>query len=183
MGILVLLLSAVNVGGRKAPSADLRAVCAGLGWERAETLLASGNVIADVGDLAPADAAAKLEAAIRDRFGFDSAVIARTADDLDGVIARQPYAEFQPNLLLTHFLPRAPTPDAAAALEAFNREREDYVLDGREVFLRYESGMANAKLTAAVLKRTLGVPGTARNWNTVLKLRDRARALEGFEAN
>ncbi len=171
-------MSAVNVGGRSAPSSALKRVCGDLGWKRCETLLASGNIIADIGRITPASAASQLEKAIHDAFGFDCTVVTRTGDDLDSVIARQPYAEFQPNLLLTHFLPAAPSRAAIAALDGFNKGREDYVIDGREMFIRCESGVADSKLTAPVLKRTLGMVGTARNWNTVQKLRDRARALE-----
>lgn len=178
MSVIVALLSAVNVGGRSAPSSALKRVCADLGWKRVETLLASGNVIADIGRVAPTGAASKLERAIHDAFGFDCTVVVRTGADLDDVIARQPYKDFQPSLLLTHFMPAAPSRAAIAALDAFNKGREDYVVDGREMFIRYESGVADTKLTAPVLKRTLGMVGTARNWNTVQKLRDRARAME-----
>jgi len=176
--IAVFLLSAVNVGGRQAPSAALKTLCADLGWKRAETLLASGNIIADIGRASPANAGKKLEAAIAEAFGFDSAVIVRTGDDLDDVIARQPFKSFEPKLLQTHFMAAAPTKAQIVALDAFNKGREDYVIDGREMFIRYDGGIAQSKLTAPVLRRLLGTPGSARNWNTVQKLRDRARALE-----
>jgi uncharacterized protein (DUF1697 family) len=178
VSIIVALLSAVNVGGRQAPSAALKAICANLGWKRSETLLASGNIIADIGRAAPASAAAKLEKAIAATFGFESAVIVRTADELDGVIARQPFKTFEPKLLQTHFMVTPPTKAQIAALETFNKGREEYVIDGREMFIRYTSGIATSKLTAPVLRRLLGTPGTARNWSTVGKLRDAARAME-----
>jgi uncharacterized protein (DUF1697 family) len=178
VSVIVALLSAVNVGGRQAPSAALKAICADLGWKRAETLLASGNIVADIGRAAPANAGKKLEAAIAEAFGFESAVIVRTGDEFDDVIARQPFRRFEPKLLQTHFMAVAPIPAQIAALDAFNAGREEYVIDGREMFIRYESGIAQSKLTAPVLRRLLGTPGTARNWNTVQKLRDRARALE-----
>jgi uncharacterized protein (DUF1697 family) len=34
----------------------------------------------------------------------------------------------------------------------------------------YPEGQGNSKLTNALIERKLGVAGTARNWNTVLKL-------------
>ena len=45
MGRMVALLRAVNVGGRKLPMAELRALCAGLGWEDVATYIQSGNVV------------------------------------------------------------------------------------------------------------------------------------------
>jgi uncharacterized protein (DUF1697 family) len=177
VSVVVALLSAVNTGRRKATSDDLRAIVAGLGW-RGETLLASGNIIADIGRASLATAGRKLEAAVADKLGFDCTAIMRTGDDLDGVIARQPYGTFTPKLMLTVFLSAAPTKAAIAALAAFNDGREDFVVDGREMYVRHPSAVAETRLTPSVLRRTLGVVGTARNWNTVRKLRDRARAME-----
>ena len=42
----------------------------------------------------------------------------------------------------------------------------------------YPDGQGNSKLTNAVIERKLGTSGTARNWNTVLKLADAVK-LEG----
>ena len=178
MSVFVALLSAVNVGRRKAPSAKLKRICLDLGWRRAETLLASGNIVLDSGRDGAAKVKAKLEAAIRDAFGFESTAILRTADDLDGALKRLPYPSYEPKLMLVNFLSAAPTKAAIDDLAAFNKAGEDYVIDGAEMFIRYESGVADTKLTPAVIRRRLGVVGTARNVNTVTKLRDRARAME-----
>jgi uncharacterized protein (DUF1697 family) len=42
--------------------------------------------------------------------------------------------------------------------------------NGREAYFTYPDGIGNSKLTIAVIERKLGARGTARNWNTVLKL-------------
>lgn len=181
MSVFVALLSAVNVGGRKAPSAALKTLCLDLGWKRAETLLASGNIIFDSGREGAAKVASKLEAGIRERFGFDATCILRTADELDGVLARLPYKTYEPKLMLVVFLSAAPTKAAIAELDAFNKAGEDYVIDGAEMYVRYESGIADTKLTPPVFRRKLGVVGTGRNVNTVAKLRDRARDMEAVK--
>lgn len=178
MTVFVALLSAVNVGGRKAPSADLKRLCIEIGWKRAETLLASGNIILDSGRDNAARVKAKLETAIKDAFGFDSTVILRTADELDAVLKRLPYKTYEPKLMIVNFLNAAPTKAAVDDLAAFNKAGEDYVIDGAEMFIRYESGIAGTKLTPAAIKRKLGVVGTGRNVNTVAKLRDKAQAME-----
>jgi uncharacterized protein (DUF1697 family) len=181
VSVFVALLSAVNVGGRKAPSAALKRICLDLGWQRVETLLASGNIILDSGREGAAKVKAKLEAAIRDAFGFETTAILRTADDLDSALKRLPYATYEPKLMLVNFLSAAPTKAAIADLAALNKASEDYVIDGAEMFIRYESGVADSKLTPAVIKRRLGVIGTARNVNTVAKLRDKAREMEALK--
>jgi len=179
VSVFIALLSAVNVGGRKAPSADLKRLCLEIGWKRAETLLASGNIIIDAGRASAKSVSLKLEAAIKEAFGFEATCITRTADDLDAVLTRLPYKTYEPKLMIVTFLSDAPTKAAIAALDAFNQGREDYVIDGAEMFIRYESGVADTKLTPPVIKRKLGVVGTGRNVNTVGKLRDKAREMEG----
>jgi len=41
---------------------------------------------------------------------------------------------------------------------------------GRELYLYYPDGQGTSKLTNALIERKLGTSGTARNWNTTLKL-------------
>lgn len=182
MTIFVALLSAVNTGKRSATSAALRQMCLDAGFKCAETLLASGNIILDSGRMGAAKVKATLESAITETFGFDATAILRTADDLDDALARLPYRTFEPKLMLVNFLEAAPTKAGLAALDAFNVLGEDYVIDGAEMFIRYESGVADTKLTPAVIKRKLEVVGTARNVNTVGKLRDKARAMAAGKA-
>jgi uncharacterized protein (DUF1697 family) len=180
--IFVALLSAVNTGKRSATSAALRQMCLDLGFKRAETLLASGNIVIDAGRASAKTVASKIEAAIKETFGYESTCITRTADDLDAVLARLPYKTYEPKLMIVNFLSAAPTTAAIAELDAFNTLGEDYRIDGAEMFIRYESGIADTKLTPAVIKRKLGVIGTGRNVNTVAKLRDKAREMEASKS-
>src|SRR5436853_6207191 len=90
MARLIALLRAVNVGGRKLPMAELRALCAGLGWEEVETYIQSGNVVfAAPGK--PAALEAKLEKAIEERFGIDVPVIVRSAAEWSAYVEANPF--------------------------------------------------------------------------------------------
>jgi len=48
--------------------------------------------------------------------------------------------------------------------------RETVKLVGQVLYLVYPDGIGESKLTAALIEKKLGVAGTARNWNTALKL-------------
>jgi uncharacterized protein (DUF1697 family) len=69
------------------------------------------------------------------------------------------------------FMREAPARGALAALCAAIKGRET-VRDGgvRGVYIFYPDGSGRSKLTPVALARHLGASGTARNWNTVLKL-------------
>jgi uncharacterized protein (DUF1697 family) len=57
-----------------------------------------------------------------------------------------------------------------AALRATIRGPETVELDGRQLYAVYPAGQGTSKLTNALIESKLQTRGTARNWNTVLKL-------------
>jgi uncharacterized protein (DUF1697 family) len=91
----VALLRGVNVNGVTVRSADLRAALSGAGFGRVSTVLASGNAVLD--DDAPDTAAgrsdlrARVEAVLRERFGYDAWIVAVAADRLGGILAGYPF--------------------------------------------------------------------------------------------
>lgn len=174
MTAFAALLRAVNVGGTGIiRMADLRALCEKIGFGSVQTLLQSGNVVftAKGTDKAVAE---KLAAAIERSHGFRPAVMVRTAAELAGVIERNPFpaaAKAEPNRLLVSFLAGPPAKDAAERLAAIRVEKEKIRLVGGSLYVHYaEGGMGTSKIGNAVLEKALGVPATARNWNTVTKL-------------
>jgi uncharacterized protein (DUF1697 family) len=86
----VALLRGVNVGGVTIKMADLAEVVRGLGYSDVKTVLASGNVLFTTPDAAPA-AKKALEAALRDRFGYEAWVHVLTVDAIRTIIAAYPY--------------------------------------------------------------------------------------------
>jgi uncharacterized protein (DUF1697 family) len=41
---------------------------------------------------------------------------------------------------------------------------------GRHAYITYPNGIGRSRLSGVLIEKTLGTRGTARNWNTVLKL-------------
>ena len=77
--------------------------------------------------------------------------------------------------MLVQFLPGA----APAGAEAMLRDRagpEQVCVIGREVYIDYRAGVGCSALSPAFLERALGQSGTARNWNTLLRLLEAVRA-------
>jgi uncharacterized protein (DUF1697 family) len=84
------LLRGVNVGGVTMRMADLTDTVRGIGYRDVTTVLASGNVRFETDD--PADAAKeRLEAALRERFGYEAWVHVRTIDELAAIVAAFPF--------------------------------------------------------------------------------------------
>lgn len=174
----VALLRAVNVGGRKLPMAGLRALCGELGWERVETYIQSGNLLFG----APGKAEvleARLEAAIRERFGLDVPVIVRTAAQWAACAEANPFpkvAREAPNRLQLLVSKRPPRDDAAAILMERARAGESVKAAGGALWFHFPEGVGQSKLTPALIDKACGSPSTSRNWRTVVKLREMAQA-------
>ena len=168
----IALFRAVNIGGRKATSADLRALAADLGHEDARTFVQTGNLVFRSARTGAA-LEAEIEQAFAARFGYAADVMVRTDDEWRAALAANPHAQMagrDPGHLIVMALKSAPAPDAVAALQAAIPVREALAAVGRELFIAYPDGIGTSKLTGALIERRLKVRGTARNWNTATKL-------------
>jgi len=90
MTAFVALLRGVNVGGVTIKMADLAEVVRGLGYEGVKTVLASGNVLFSTADAA-STAKRTLEAALRERFGYEAWVHVLTVDAVRKIVAAYPF--------------------------------------------------------------------------------------------
>src|SRR4051794_9477238 len=126
MGRGVALLRAVNVGGRKLPMAELRALCAELGWTGGATYIQSGNVVFTAAGEAQA-AETALESAIARQFGLAVPVIVRRRAEWAKYPDLNPFPEAardEPNKLHILLSKRPPARDAGEAIQARARGGE-----------------------------------------------------------
>jgi len=76
--------------------------------------------------------------------------------------------------MLVMCLHDAPDASAVKALREAIVGREVVQVRGREAYFVYPDGVGSSKLTHGLIEKKLGTKGTARNWNTVLKLLEAA---------
>ena len=169
MTAYVALLRGVNLGKRQLKMADLRRLATEIGLDDATTYIASGNLLFRSGKGEQALKSA-LEAALAEHMGAKVGVMVRTADQLFGVVAANPFGKEAPNLTVAIFLDAAPAGDAAKA--AKNVDGERIALGKREIYVHYPRGQGQSRLAIPA-----AADGTARNMNTVAKLAELAREL------
>ena len=63
-----------------------------------------------------------------------------------------------------------PGAEAVSRLDPRRSPPDEFVVRGRNVYLRYPNGVARSKLTNEYLAARLQTVSTMRNWRTVLKL-------------
>jgi uncharacterized protein (DUF1697 family) len=163
----VALLRAVNVGGRQLKMEELRRVAANLGLGSPRTFIASGNLLFTSGDTEGALKTA-LEAAITDHLGKTVEVMVRTAAEMAGVVAANPFSGEAGNRVVAIFLDDPPPADALD--HAKNVADERMALGKREIYVHYPSGQGPSKLRIPAAAK-----GTARNMNSVAKLAELAK--------
>ncbi len=170
----VALLRGINLGrARQVDMARLREILTARGHEAVRTHLRSGNVVLD-SPLSEAGLAEDLTTAIGAEFGFDVPVVVRTGTELAAVVAGDPFATVatDPARYLVTFMAEPPDPAAVDALP--RAESGDYLVRGRELYLWLPDGIQNTPLASWKWDRLIGRPGTARNWNTVVRLAELA---------
>jgi uncharacterized protein (DUF1697 family) len=176
----VALLRAVNVGGRSLAMAALRDFAAGLDFTDPRTLLQSGNLVFGTSrPREPKELERLLEAKAEKRLALKIEFMVRTAQQLDAVIAENPFAEAaerDPGHLVVMFLKDNPLAEALEALCSASKGPETFANNENQLYIVYPEGIGRSKLTGSLIERKLGTRGTGRNWNTVLKLAALARS-------
>ena len=171
--IYIALLRGINVGGNNMIAmADLRATLAKLGFANVTTILQSGNAVFHGKASPTAKLEAVLEKGIAKHHGMTPEFHVRTADEWQAIVEANPFAaeaKKDPGHLIVSCY-KAPIETARVkALQAAITGKERVYADGRQLYMTFPDGMGNSK-AAPLVDRLLGAKGTARNWNTVLKL-------------
>ena len=174
MTIYIALLRAINVGGRNLIAmADLRALFESLGYSGVQTLLQSGNVVFGAKPLASAKLERRLEDEIAKAGKLNVEVCVRAAPEWKELVAKNPFpreAKQDPARFVAMCLKAAPARARLMELRAAIRGPETIELVGRALYAVYPNGQGTSKLTNGLIESKLQTRGTARNWNTVLKL-------------
>ncbi|MBP1850161.1 DUF1697 domain-containing protein [Rhizobium halophytocola] len=171
MTVHVALIRALNVGGTaKMPMTMLKAIATDIGLKDVTTYIQSGNLVfRDRGK--PDEIAAMLSTALGLVLGSPPEVFIRSTQELESIIADNPFDRYEPSKVLVSFFPRRLPDNALDGASA--PDGEETVLHGREIYVHFPGGSGTSRLKLPVLKR-----GTARNINTIAKLAEMARTLE-----
>jgi len=158
--------------------AELRDALEEAGFEEVKTYLQSGNVVLSSKSKSE-QTVRKIERLIREKFGLEIAVVARTGTELARVVARNPLGDVatDPKRYQVSFLDGRLPAAAKRKLEQACAESERFVVHGHEIYAWHPAGVARSKLWAALAGRDLGVTATARNWTTVTKLLELVEAV------
>ena len=163
-------------GATQLPVAPLRAAPTEAGLGNVATYINSGNAVA-TSDWHAEQVAAAVSEACAARLGFTKDVHVLSRDGWANLITRNPFpdATCAPRTLHAAVLARDPDPARIEALRTLADGGDRITVTARVAYLHTPGGFGTSRL-AARFDKGLGVPNTARNWNTVLKLMDMVEA-------
>jgi uncharacterized protein (DUF1697 family) len=168
----VAFLRAINVGGRFAKMADLRAGLIHKGFNDVESYIQSGNLRFTSNLGSPAEVETAMEEVLEQLCWFTVRTIVRTPAQLGeltsygkGLTAP---LEGEVRRYVT-FLKSKPGDDFVGMMNGWGIEGERAHVNGREVYLWLRHPSHQAKLTNARMERG-GVVATSRDWKVVSAL-------------
>lgn len=183
MTTYIAMIRGINVGGKNIiKMADLKRMSENLGLFKVQTYIQSGNILFE-SDEEEEVLRIKIENQIERVFGFPAAVILRTSQDMEKIIRNCPFSEeaileakatSEGESIYVALLQKKPLPEKIELLNSYRSTSDEFQINGREVFLLFHKGIRKSKL--AINLHKLEVPATVRNWNTINKLFELAKA-------
>ena len=158
------------IGGKTHRAMPLKDLCRDAeadGFDEVTNYLSTGNLILRATGTSRS-VARRIEALIA-RYGLDNRAFARLPDEIHDALAADPFPEAsreRPSQMTVTFFDDPPDEVAVATLAARGGP-ERITAGGRELYIDFAEGIGRSKLTPAIIERTLGQPGTTRNWNTL----------------
>jgi uncharacterized protein (DUF1697 family) len=169
------LLRGINVGGKNMLAmTDLKKLFAKLHLANPTTLLQSGNLLFDAPatqDLPALELLLQQQTETHHKIAPD--YFLRTAAELRSILTRNPFpteAHTYPSHLLVMFFKSKIPAKNVHALQQSIKGPERLAPNNRELYITYPDGIGTSKLTNTLIEKHLALRGTARNWNTLLKL-------------
>lgn len=179
MQTLIALFRGINIGGHHLlPMKELTGLLESLGAREVQTYIQSGNAVFRTATKDADQFAKRVTTEIGKRYGFEPCVLMLTPETLARYVAENPYPEAVGDTAKLHLgiLAAAPTNPDHAKLATLRTGRERFHLHDSAFYLHLPDGAGRSKLAAGA-EKALGVPMTARNWQTVCKLLEMAEAL------
>lgn len=170
MNTYIALLRGINVGGKNIlPMKGLVEILEDMGCEKVKTYIQSGNVVFQNKKKHANKIAREISSKILESHGFEPKVLLLEISELHDAIENNPFETEDGKALHFGFLDSHPNNPNLERLMAVKSKSEEFKLHKKVFYLYAPDGVGRSKL-AAKIEQCIGVPVTARNWNTISKL-------------
>lgn len=170
MKTYIALFRGINVGGKNIlPMKGLTELLVDIGCQNVKTYIQSGNVVFQIEKERGDNLAEKIGQKVLKHYNFEPKIFLLEPENLEAVVRENPFATEDGKALHFFFLESPAKAPDMKRLAAFKSGTEEFKLCEKVFYFYAPDGIGRSKLAAKV-ENSLGVPLTARNWNTVSKL-------------
>ena len=167
----VAFLRGMNLGKRRIKNEELRAHFEAMGFEEVATFRASGNVIfATPKREAEAKLAARVEAELAERLGYEVPVFLRSEKEMGAIAAQKPFAAAKvkksKGKLQVSLLKKKPSATAKKKALALASDEDLLAIEGRELYWLPSGGLLESDLDLKAIETLLGAD-TRRTMGTI----------------
>jgi uncharacterized protein (DUF1697 family) len=157
MSIYISMLRGINVGGQKTIRMEaLRELYTGLGFTSVRSYVQSGNMLFKSGEQDASGLVKRIEERIVKMYRFQVSVFIRSANDLQGILANNPFINQRhedPAKLHVTFLYRIPSEPWWSEMSAPRDSTDEFALGERAIYLFCPNGYGKSKLSPAHERR------------------------------
>lgn len=181
MNTYISFLRGINVAGqKKIKMSSLKVLYESLGFKNVTTYIQSGNVIFQSTKEDIPVLQQKIEQKIQKEYNFTVTTIIRTIPEMKNIIDGNPFMKERHEditKLYVTFLSQRPSLLAIQELNHFQKNEEEFIISGKNVYLFIPKGYGKAILSNNLIERKLHVTATTRNWKTVLQVGELAESV------
>ncbi|PZF72724.1 DUF1697 domain-containing protein [Taibaiella soli] len=174
MKTCISMLRGINVSGKnKILMKELQTMYEAMGYENVRTYIQSGNVVFETKKKTDIALAKEIKQQIEETFGFDVPVIIRGLDEMNHALEHNPFLkqkDIDLSRLHVTFLSEVPSKEHLAKLKDQNYAPDEFIIEGKEIYLHIPVSYGNTKLNNNFWESKLKVTATTRNWKTVNEL-------------
>jgi uncharacterized protein (DUF1697 family) len=176
----IAFLRAVNVGGHNKIKMDvLKKLFVSLGYKNVETVIQSGNVIFETLEKNVSAITTKIEKKVNEFMKKDIAVFVRTFSELSKIVISNPFGKTKADDKIktyVFFLYKEPEGKLKLPLVSPNKEINVFEKINLSLFMLVKKIPGKASSPNDFIEKTFGVSVTARNWNVVCNIVEKASA-------
>lgn len=174
----IVLLRGINVGGhKKIKMKNLKLALEDNGFLNVQTYIQSGNIVFQSNFILKSELTIQIQNAIERDFGFKVPVFVYTQKDWEFIIKNNPFTKEDTDRCHV-ILCREQIEETSIQEKAKAQEGEDrFKIQKNVVYLYLQNGYSKTKLNHAFFERYTNQNATARNWKTILKLKEKVSEL------
>lgn len=177
MKLFIIFIRAVTpMGKNKVPMKLLKDLLEENGFKDVQTYIQSGNVILRT-KLSAKSVEKKIHTLIKENFGGELDIFARTIEEVENVLKADPYKNQTGERHYYTFLSDHPDKATLKAFLELDFEPDKIVVRDQVIYTEYKTKGNVSKFNNNFYERKLSVRGTTRNYNTVVKVLALAKGI------